>query len=60
MELKCAARTNKMQYLESVMHTVAWWHAPNSLKDPNVNPKQKTSEKQGVGARSVAHYTLEG
>jgi hypothetical protein len=26
------------------------WHAPNSLKDSNVNPKFKTTEEQGVGA----------
>jgi hypothetical protein len=36
------------------------WRAPNSLKDSNVNPKQKTTEGQGVGARSLVRSTLEG
>jgi len=31
-----------------------------SLKDSNVNPKQKTTEGQGVGARSAIRSTLEG
>ncbi len=36
------------------------WRVPNSLKDSNVSPKQKTTEEQGVRARSLAHNTLEG
>jgi hypothetical protein len=36
------------------------WRTPNSLKDSNVIPKQKTAKKQGVGARSLARNTLEG
>jgi hypothetical protein len=28
----------------------ALWRTPNSLKDLNVNPKLKTTEKQGIGA----------
>jgi hypothetical protein len=33
---------------------------PNSLKDSNVSPKQKTTEEQGVEARSLARSILEG
>ncbi len=33
---------------------------PNSLRDSNVSPKQKTTERQRVGARSLAYNTLEG
>jgi hypothetical protein len=36
------------------------WHAPNSLRDSNVNPKQKTTEEQGVKAHSLARNILEG
>jgi hypothetical protein len=36
------------------------WRALDSLKDSNVNPKQKTVEGQGFGARSLARSTLEG
>jgi hypothetical protein len=36
------------------------WRAPNSLKDSNVSPKQKITEEQGIGARSLARSTLKG
>ncbi len=36
---------------------IANWRAPNSLRDPNVSPKLKTTEGQGVGARSLARST---
>ncbi len=36
------------------------WRAPNSLKDLNVSPKQKTSKEWGVEARSLACSILEG
>jgi len=32
-------------------------HPPNSLKDPNENPKMKQWKKKGVKARSLAHNT---
>jgi len=35
------------------------WHTPNSLKDSNVGPKQKTMEGQKVEARSLARNVLE-
>jgi hypothetical protein len=35
------------------------WRAPNSLRDSNVNPKQRTTEEQGVGAHSLTRNTLE-
>jgi len=35
-------------------HTIYFiWRTPNSLRDSNVSPKQKTAEKQGVKARSL-------
>jgi len=35
-------------------HTIYFiWCTPNSLRDSNVSPKQKTAEKQGVKARSL-------
>jgi hypothetical protein len=36
------------------------WHVLTPWGTPNVNPKQKIVEKQGIGARSLAHNTLEG
>jgi hypothetical protein len=36
------------------------WHTPNSLRDSNVSPKLKTTEEQGVGARSLARNIIEG
>jgi hypothetical protein len=36
------------------------WRAPNSLRDSNVSPKLKTTEEQGVGARSLARSTMRG
>ncbi len=36
------------------------WRVPNSLKDSNVSPKQKTMEEQRLGAHSSARNTLEG
>jgi hypothetical protein len=41
------------------MPTQFLWRAPNSLRDPNVSPKQKTTEKQGITPRSLARNTLE-
>jgi hypothetical protein len=43
--------------------TINWWtnwRAPNSFKDSNVSPKKKTTEEQGVKARSLARSPLEG
>jgi hypothetical protein len=36
------------------------WRTPDSLKDSNVSPKQKTAESQGIEARSLVRNTLEG
>jgi hypothetical protein len=36
------------------------WRVPNSLKDSNVSPKLKTTEKLGVEARSLIRSILEG
>jgi hypothetical protein len=35
-------------------------HIPNSLRDSNVNPKQKIAEEQRAGAHSLARNTLKG
>jgi len=43
-------------------HWARWilWCAPNSLRVSNVNPKQKTTKGQRIGARSLVCSTLEG
>jgi hypothetical protein len=35
--------------IESSEGILVYWHAPSSLRDSNVNPKQKITEEQGVG-----------
>ncbi len=39
---------------------VGSWHTPNSLRDLNVSPKQNTTERKGVEARSLVRSTIKG
>jgi hypothetical protein len=57
---RCSKLYAKFEKWKFWVTELDFWCAPNSLKDSNLSPKLKTTKKEGIGAHSLAHNTIEG